>query len=118
MTKVNLIIVSTTIALTIMACTKDKLAENALVCETDVVYNDVKSIITGSCAYSGCHNSSDLGNFLTYEGMESYLNSGAFEAEVLESRTMPPDYADGPKTLTQEQIDMLQCWKQNGFSKF
>lgn len=118
MTKLSLYSLLTIAVLFVLACSKDKLPQTALDCDTEVTYNDVKPIIVQSCAYVGCHVSNDIGNFLSYEGMEPFLNNGTLEAEVLQSRTMPPDYADGPKELTQEELDLFQCWKQNDFSKF
>jgi len=107
-------------SLVMVACTKDQLDGEALICEESVVYEDIRNIMSQSCGYSGCHNGIDRGeNYNTFAGLESSLSSGLFSSRVLLSRDMPPDYAvNGPTSLTIEQIEMLQCWEQNGFTEF
>jgi len=31
---------------------------------------------------------------------------------------MPPSYAAGATSLSEEEINLLKCWEQNGFSEF
>lgn len=110
------------------ACTNDQLPEPMLlaVCDTLVATYDtnVKDIIDQSCAYSGCHIDAATGNYLTYEGMLSRLQSGAVRNRVIGLRDdptngMPPNYAPAgrPQDLTQEELEIMQCWLDSGFPK-
>ncbi len=109
-----------TIGLCIMlSCDSDKLPpQETLDCGTnDYTYDaNVKAIIDATCAYTDCHVSgfSD-GDFTNYAGMVSRLDNGKITERVLEKRDMPPDYADGPTVLSDEQIKIFTCWIQSGF---
>jgi hypothetical protein len=109
--------------LTALGCTKNKTMEQNIpaVCETlDIAYNDeIKAIIDNTCAFSGCHdgNTAGIGNFNTYDGLLSRLESGEIKSRAVDmSKTdpdhMPPDYTPvgNPTDLTTEQADMLLCW--------
>lgn len=100
------------------SCTKDKvvIVENS--CPEEVSYSvQVKQIIDETCAYVGCHDSGGNapGDFTTYNRIQSFLNEDLFEARTIDLRDMPPNYASGQKSLTQEQLDMLVCWIENGY---
>lgn len=102
-----------------IACSKDQLDGSALVCEEAIIYDDVRTVISESCGYIGCHNGIDRGeNYNNFAGLESYLSSGAFSSRVLITRDMPFTNPNGPEALTDDQIKLLQCWEQNGFSEF
>jgi hypothetical protein len=83
----------------------------------------VRQIIEESCAYSGCHlDGTAPGVYDSYQGVLPNIESGAFRTRVLElkddpNQGMPPDYApEGrPKDLTQEQLDLLECWLDSGY---
>ena len=88
--------------------------------------NGVKEIIDRSCAYAGCHAGAEASMWVpdnsvdqtNYEGMLENLNSGEFENRTLILRNMPdtmwtPD--DRPQILTEEEIEILTCWKDNGY---
>lgn len=90
--------------------------------------NGVKDIIDKSCSYAGCHAGPDASmwvpetsaDYTNYEGMMFDLNSGEFESRALILRNMPdtmwtPD--DRPQVLTEEEIEILNCWKDNGYPK-
>jgi len=99
------------------ACTKDKLKEQEGDCAGDVAYsNQIKQIIDTSCAYSGCHDGGGgaPGNYTTFEKLEFFLDD-LFINRTIEIRDMPPNYAVGPKSLTQDEIDLVLCWIDNGF---
>lgn len=72
---------------------------------------DIKAIIDGSCMGSSCHSlGSSRGDFTSYAGMQSVLTSGAFSKEVLEKQSMPQN-----SSLSQTQLTLMQCWKDNNF---
>lgn len=71
----------------------------------------VKSVIDSKCATSGCHGvGSGDGDFTTFSGLQPYLNNGSFAKEVLDKQTMPQN-----GSLSTEQLNKLQCWKENGY---
>ena len=88
----------------IISCTKDVAPE--ITCEGAASYDmNIKAIIDTNCAYEGCHNGglSAPGVYLDYEGVKVDLDNGKFETRVVNTQDMPPSYALGPKTLTQEE---------------
>jgi len=110
-----LVLFATTLILS--SCTKDKLKEQEGNCNGDVAYsNHIKQIIDSSCAYSGCHDGGGgaPGNYTTYEKLEFFLDD-LFINRTIDVRDMPPNYAVGPKSLSQEDIDLLLCWIENDF---
>ena len=118
-TKIRYILLLAMASIIIIACSKDQLNGESLICEEAIVYDDVRTIISASCGYTACHNGIDRGeNYNNFAGLESYLSSGLFSSRVLITRDMPPSNAIGPTSLTEEQIKLLQCWEQNGFSEF
>lgn len=108
-------------------CTSDQLPEPmvASTCTDTISAYDpqVRQIIEESCAYSGCHlDGTAPGVYDSYQGVLPNIESGAFRTRVLElkddpNQGMPPDYApEGrPKDLTQEQLDLLECWLDSGY---
>ena len=77
----------------------------------------VREIINRNCAYSGCHDgiSGNPGNFMTYGGLVSRISNGQFESRVLLARDMPPSDATGPTELTQDELNDLTCWIEQGY---
>lgn len=110
------------------ACTNDQLPEPMVlaVCDTlQTSYNtNVKEIIDRTCAYSGCHIDASIGNYLTYEGMLGRLKDGVIRSRVISLRSdpvkgMPPAYSpdDRAKELSQQELEIIQCWLDAGFPK-
>ena len=116
--KLRLIVLLAMVSVIVISCSKDKLDDGAVVCEEPIVYDDVRSIISQSCGYVGCHNGINLDNLNSFAGLENSLNSGSFTQRVIDTDNMPPANATGPTSLTLEQLDLLRCWQQNGFSEF
>lgn len=127
--KIRYILLLAVASLVFFACSKDQLDGESLICEETIVYEDVRDVISASCGYTPCHNGIDRGeNYNNFAGLESYLKSGSFSSSVLIVRDMPPGDAQGnpnanppddnPTSLTDEEIKLIQCWEQNGFSEF
>jgi len=105
---------------TVCSCTYDNLPEPIPpeFCDTIPATYDlnVKAIVETNCAYDGCHNWAAIGDFNTYEGMRSRLESGEITDRVISQKDdpnvgMPPDYAtEGPQNLTPEELDIFMCW--------
>jgi hypothetical protein len=69
--------------------------------------NDIKPIMEKSCAISGCHNGvSRSTNFVEYLSAKS--NASNIKSKT-RNRSMPLD-----GTLTQNQIDLISCWVDDG----
>lgn len=101
------------------SCTKDKTqAENKhTVCDSLFVsfQADVVSIMNANCSFYGCHSAgSGLGDFTSYSGVKAKVDNGQFQERVLYLMDMPPTYSSGPKSLSNEDIQKLQCWIDDG----
>ncbi|NND09172.1 MAG: 2-polyprenyl-6-methoxyphenol hydroxylase [Saprospiraceae bacterium] len=99
--------------LAIASCTKDTEdpMDDAKDCSsTTATYSgDIKAIIDGNCATAGCHNgSTSLPVFDSFDGV--FAKRSAIRSRVI-AKTMPPS---GKPDLSQAQIDMIDCWVQNG----
>jgi hypothetical protein len=95
-------------------------------CKT--TYKDVKEMINTSCAYAGCHAGAEAGlyvpeaakDYTTYSGLKAGLENGKFDDRALTRKDMPPPafVTEGhPKELSQEEIDLLTCWSDNGHAE-
>ncbi len=107
-----------------LSCSRDSFEERDTVCTSDnfTYQNDIFSIISSSCSYSGCHDGgqNSIGEPRnSYEEWREYLDSGSFQNRTLVIRDMPPQYspADRPKELSQEDFDILTCWIEQGYPK-
>jgi hypothetical protein len=92
----------------IASCKKDKESGKlAPSCDgsSPTYQSEVKSIIDSRCATSNCHP-----NYSTYGGLLPDLEGGDFKREVLVNQTMPQG-----SSLTQDQINTIQCWVNNDF---
>jgi hypothetical protein len=67
--------------------------------------SEIKSIIDSRCSTSNCHP-----GYNTYEGLLPDLEGGDFRREVLENQSMPQG-----SSLTQQQINSIQCWVNDGY---
>ena len=88
--------------------------------------NGVKEIIDRSCAYAGCHAGAEASmwvpdnskDYTNYDGILADLNSGVFTTRTLVEFTMPDTMwvpEGNPKFLTADELEILNCWKDNGF---
>jgi len=79
---------------------------------------DVKPIVETRCAITGCHNGDNgaTKNWTDFGIFQSKALSGLV-SEKIRSRTMPPKVDDlgRPVTpLTEDQINIIACWAENG----
>jgi hypothetical protein len=111
-----------------VSCTTDMLEEpkpNEDCQNYDATYDGaIKPIIDATCAIIGCHvnGGGAPGNFSDYSGMTNYLNDSDMRESVVLLRNdpengMPPnwDTNPGPKDLTDEQFELMECWINNGY---
>lgn len=89
------------------SCKKDNAGNLTPSCDGSqpTYQSSIKSIIDTRCATSNCHP-----NYATYEGLLPALQGGSFRREVLVDQTMPQG-----SSLTQDQINKIQCWVNDGF---
>lgn len=85
------------------------------VCEDTYSFaEDIRPIIETKCAVSGCHNG-DMGpdlNWTNFEKFHQRAASGLVKYRVT-NRIMPPSFSPaGP--LSQEQINTIACWADQG----
>lgn len=98
------------ITIGISSCKKNTL--DAVCDGSDITYdNYMKDLINSSCMGSGCHNAgSGNGDLTTYAKVQVYVNNGKFKSEVLTNQTMPEG-----KSLSQDELNKVQCWADAGF---
>ena len=106
---------------TYTSCTSDKLPEPEPPSECEMLMssynNNIKQIVAKSCAISNCHvqGTSVPGDYRTYNGMLSAINSGKIKTRIIDYRDdpeagMPPDDSNGPSDLSDEEFLIFQCW--------
>ncbi|SNT30590.1 SprB repeat-containing protein [Ekhidna lutea] len=71
--------------------------------------NDIMPLLQAQCTFSGCHNG-DNGSDRNWTEKDDVLN----KAEGIKSRTQNGSMPRSPGTLTQDQIDMIACWVDDG----
>ncbi|MCB0396974.1 MAG: hypothetical protein KDD36_09990 [Flavobacteriales bacterium] len=97
-------------SVTFSACKKDK---KTPVCDGSMpTYNtEISVIIQSSCMGSSCHGAgSKHGEWTSYTNLKPQLDNGGFKKYVLEKQSMPKG-----SSLSQEQLNMIQCWVDNGY---
>ena len=68
--------------------------------------NEIQPIMENSCALSGCHNGSSRPDLRKFENAKFYAKSIKSKTQ---DRSMPRN-----GTLTQQQIDIIACWVDDG----
>jgi hypothetical protein len=69
----------------------------------------IKPILDANCNLKGCHNS-DLGSTRDWRNYNNVKTNAAIIKSRTTDRSMPP----GGATLTQQQIDQIACWVDDG----
>lgn len=116
MQRFHLIFIISSIFL-LFSCAKDKLDENGEICIEEITYQaNARSIISTTCAYAGCHDGSSApGNYNSFNGLSPFLSDSKFKLRAIDRRDMPPNYADGPTSLSQEELNIITCWIKGGY---
>lgn len=95
-------------------CKADELPEpeNPTFCDSiTATYNAAaKSIIDSKCALSGCHGGPQSPSLSSYATISAVTDRIAVRA--LDVQNMPPA---GMPQLTEEEKDILNCWRNAGF---
>ncbi len=75
---------------------------------TGVSYSQsVEVIIADNCATSGCHNGTQFPDFTKIETIQNNKDN-------IKTRTQNKSMPTGGGSLTQEQIDLISCWVDDG----
>ena len=75
---------------------------------TGVSYsNNIESIIMDNCAVSGCHNGTQFPDYRVFENIQTHKDN-------IRTRTQNKSMPAGGGSLTQEQIDLIACWIDDG----
>lgn len=101
MRKSRILLAALLLSATVIGCKKTQ----KVTCDGSApTYNSyVKSIVDSKCV--SCH-----GSYSTYTRLSSITSNGQFEKEVLINQTMPEG-----GSLSQDELNKLQCWVENGF---
>jgi len=76
---------------------------------------DVKPIVLNNCAISGCHVSGGgaPGDYTKYSDLAAVAQNGKLRNRVVVKKDMPP--SSSGKSLTQDQINIIDCWIADGY---
>lgn len=93
------------VVFSIGACKKSTSGKLTPVCNggTATYTSNVKTIIDSKCV--SCHS-----NYGTYSGISTITSNGSFRSHVLTTQDMPKN-----GSLTQDQINTLECWYEAGY---
>jgi hypothetical protein len=84
-------------------------------CKTDIKFaKHIEPILKTYCALptGGCHvNNASWGDFTTYG---AFSTRSSLAIQRIKNNEMPPDYTNGPKTLTACDLDKLEAWVKDG----
>lgn len=105
--------------LVVFSCSDDKIIPEPSDCDPNeqVIYSgEVEMIIESKCNDIDCHGAVERLLFPDYQGLKSSLESGLFESVVLlrEGNPMPPN---DRTQLTENELKILNCWKENNFAE-
>lgn len=106
----------------LQSCNFDTLPEaSPSGCESGTITydNTIQAILETNCAYTGCHLSGfPYGDLSSYtDDLIDLLQNGDFKEQTIDLREMPPEYAFGPTTLSEEDLQVLKCWVEDGYPK-
>lgn len=85
-------------------------------CSQQVSYKkSIRAILNTTCAIpGGCHtNMVSWGDYTGYAGVKAKADAGVLLKRI-EQRTMPPSYTNGPKSLSDCQIQQFRSWIASG----
>lgn len=96
-----------------LSCANDSFIQEVLECNQVVTYETLLPVIETNCSYSGCHDGITQPDYNAYDGIQP--DFGEMMSRVIDRKDMPPSYAEGPKEMTPEELNMFNCWIEQGF---
>ena len=101
------------ITISVFSCKKEEYFTPACDGSTPAYNSGIKAIIDANCMGSFCHGSGEKrGDFTSYAGLKPVLDNGAFKKRVIDEQDMPKGKGN---TLAQQEINIIQCWINNGY---
>ena len=100
----------------LVSCQKDPISTVDCTGVTPTYSADIKPILDGSCATSGCHNSSSQQagvNLSNYNGASNASSRPSFLGTIQHKKGYNP-MPQNSAQLSQDKIDLITCWVQNG----
>lgn len=79
---------------------------------TGLVLADIRSLVIGNCAVSGCHDGTDSDQRPDFRDNASIISNAEGIKESVVAKTMPPENSD--ESLTDGEIELLVCWVDDG----
>lgn len=94
------------------SCTRDKVEIITSQCTDSITYDQhIQLVLDNNCNASTCHNSgSSNGDFTSYEKVSKYFESGLLYKRTINLKNMPPN-----NELTEELLDMFNCWVEGAY---
>lgn len=103
--------------ITLFSCKKDKTetSEFNANCEDEISYSsDIQSIITSSCATSGCHNAASAAAGYVLENHEQMSTNADIMFSVIRHDEGVVAMPIGASKLSDEFINEFFCWMEQG----
>jgi hypothetical protein len=99
-------VISSISILLFTSCNKNKIECDG---STPTYNTEIKQIIEANCL--SCHGAgSSNTDYSTYANLQTIINNGEFESEVITRQSMPRG-----SSLTSNQLSKIKCWIENGY---
>jgi mono/diheme cytochrome c family protein len=100
---------------TLIGCKKDKQEEVPVECADTISYaSDVATILSTSCNTSGCHNAASAASGYVFENHAQVSDNASIILNVIRHNSGFQAMPQGALKLSNEQIDKIACWVQQG----
>lgn len=106
------------LAVVIGSCVSHDLVSFTCPITTELSFaNDVSPIVNSKCAIPGCHVASSMPDrdWTDFSMFQKRALNGEVKRRVVNHIMPPPSSPNGP--LTQEQINIIACWADQGAKK-
>ncbi len=107
--KTKYLVVLFSIAILTFSCNKTEPLVPVCDGSTPTYDADISLILQQNCMQ--CHDSgASNDDYSTFASLSSVIADGSFEKEVLTDQKMPKN-----SSLTQDQLNTIKCWVENGY---
>ena len=103
------------IGLLTLACKKDEPTPDAPVCSIQISYaSDIATLISTSCATSGCHNAGSSSAGFVFENHSQVSDNATIILSVIRHESGFQAMPQGAPKWSDEQINNFACWVEQG----
>ncbi|MDG0973005.1 MAG: hypothetical protein P8O07_02515 [Crocinitomicaceae bacterium] len=103
------------IGLLIPACKKQEPTPVTPECSAQISYaSDIATLITTSCATSGCHNAASSSAGFVFENHSQVSNNASIILSVIRHESGFQAMPQGASKWSDEQINNFACWLEQG----